>query len=154
MSVRISFYEIPFLVYLYHKMSEEDRFFYRPFGEGPLGFFVFLLTIYFGSFFSNNYLGIVSYTGKSMTGFLSIMPIRGKYEVSIMVNPNFRRQRVAFELLEEAELYAEWAGIDKLWLKVVDDNNAAVSLYKHHSYNIVGSGNERNYDYLVMEKVI
>lgn len=78
----------------------------------------------------------------------------------VYVMPEFRGQKIASQMLEKLIAVLKKKKIMKLKLAVVEENQAAVKLYKKFGFRIVGKLEKENYfdgkyyDEIIMEKFI
>lgn len=91
--------------------------------------------------------------GPSVRGAVLVGVIDGAHPplvatYGIKVDIPYRRQGIGTQLMQKAEVFAEIAGVDRLFVETRPDNTAALALYKKCGYTVF----ERAPDNVKMEK--
>jgi ribosomal protein S18 acetylase RimI-like enzyme len=83
--------------------------------------------------------GFVHEVDERIVGNLSMIPFHKNGDfiyliANVAVHPDYRRQRIAFDLTARALKYAREKSARSAWLQVRDDNPAAIDLYKQMGF--------------------
>jgi len=75
---------------------------------------------------------------RQLTPFWSA-PTKSAYLSSLAVDPNWRRNGIAMQLLHSAETLAKEKGYQQIYLHVINHNQAAQNLYQKANYQLAKS---------------
>lgn len=88
-----------------------------------------------------NTIALVAKVNLEVTGFIiaqvEISEIEYGHIITLNVAPNYRRKKIASNLLDEVEVMLKQRGISECRLEVREDNNAAIKLYSKLGYRII-----------------
>jgi ribosomal-protein-alanine N-acetyltransferase len=90
-----------------------------------------------------NSIALVAKTNSNIAGFIIVqIEVEENTEfghiITINVAPNFRRHKIATQMLYEIEGLLKQKGIKEVRLEVREDNHAAIKLYQTLAYQTVG----------------
>jgi ribosomal protein S18 acetylase RimI-like enzyme len=73
------------------------------------------------------------------------------YLSDLCIHEDFRRRGIANRLVKACEEFTRKIPRPELWIRVKDDNIAAVQMYKKLDYSIIGTDDEEN-DIIILHK--
>ena len=134
----ITLHDIPRIAKMHASLDEVDKRFYHPCKMSLWYILAFLIRLYIKSRFNRHTTTIAAIDNSYNTilGFLFLRHRDSKCELGIVVSPYCRESGIGKMLMYRATKYARSVDIDKIWLKVLKDNYAAVKLYLNSGFRV------------------
>ena len=131
--------DIPKMAKIHTNLSDKDKRFYHPCKMEIWGIFAFLIKLYAKSKFDKYVTTVVATDNllNTMLGFLFLRHRDNKCELGMVVVPHQRHTGIGKMLIYRVTKYARSVDIDKIWLKVLKDNYAAVKLYLNSGFRVI-----------------
>jgi ribosomal protein S18 acetylase RimI-like enzyme len=76
------------------------------------------------------------------------------YLSDLCVDPDFRRRGIAYRLVQACEDFTRDIPRPELWIRVKEDNVAAVQMYKSLNYAIAGKDEKESHTLIILHKAL